>query len=1324
MVDSLLDVSNATDGKTTLREAIAAAGALAGPDTVAFIPGLSGEIVLTSTLQLGSGGITMNGNLTIEGPGADLLTINRNGGSVHFSLQVQSQAYDFTLRGVSLTGSSGFSVIKGSGGSTSVTLDGVEVYGNGGGASIVYGGALNVLNSTIAFNTGAAVSVGYASAVVTNSTISNNESSGPLAGLSVDFGTINMTSSTVANNRASKDYTGVITSTTTGGVFAGNAGSVLMKHSIVADNFAGAPGVNELRRDINRQATGYYTGNLIGSYNLIGYDSVTGNGIDNNVSNNQVGGEGASSALNPQLSPLALYGGHTRTRALKAGSPALDKGDPTSVAGSGGVPLYDQRGVGYSRVLDGDSTAGARIDLGAVEAGTTNKLIVTVVDDESDGNYAVNDLSLREAILLASGTAGADLITFAPGLFLHDPLGRDRITLTSALAIGSPLAPLKGDLTIDGCGAIIDGNSAMGQVFELNTGVGDVVFRDMTITGALLNGIWKSSPYGTMDLTLDHVHVVGNAGRGVLFSYNGTLSILDSEISNNGGGGVSTGYVGLTITNSTIADNGGTGVSTAYTTATLTNVTISGNETAGASTAGVQATWGSMTLNNVTVANNRADINNFGTSTSIGGVLAGMYSTVTVKNSLIANNSAGYEYYYAYADIGRQSPTTSTLTGTYNFIGYDATTGNGVDDGVGGNQVGGENFTWPLDPKLTPLGSYGGVTRTHALLAGSEAIDAADPAAVAGSGGVPLLDQRRANRILDGDGAGGARLDAGAYEYTAPKVYIDDAIAAENGVLRLHLTLTQPVDYGFFVYVNPVDGSATSSDYSPYAYYAYFPAYETEAHVDYQISNDVLIEGVETFFVELTPYNPGFDPPISKDRAEVRIIDNLEWLTRGEVRILPNNVIELGDNPSRGENEFTQPQDYHGVSIPIGVPANAGPYAVNFSADLETWDSYSEPEETPPTPPVRTGYWDSFSVSVTPTRYSEWAVGRLDPFYSDDHFGFLWGGEFFGDGIEETYDATGSQVTIAAGDFNPAGNFLNVMLDTRTNPSEDAKHPSYGLLTLNNVFFAGKFSGIRVQDVAYSESNSKAYVVVELGDITSNTVTVDYVTRNGTATDGQDFVGKQGTLTFAQGQRLGVVEIELAKDLVFEQAEDFYLDLFNPTNTRIAEGGGSAKVTLYEDDYASAQAAANVRGPLVDTWSSSFASGTGLGPVQLTTEQPIDLLQDGSVMFLTPELLFQSAATGNWTWNTSVTNGAKYEVRLHFAEISASVTGAGQRRFNVGINGSTVLSNFDIFQEAGGKYAGVTKSFVTTATSSTLSVNFAGVTGSALISAIEVFRVA
>ena len=69
---------------------------------------------------------------------------------------------------------------------------------------------------------------------------------------------------------------------------------------------------------------------------------------------------GVTPNTDPLLGPLQDNGGPTFTHALLAGSPAIDAGDPAFV----GPPDYDQRGIGFPRVVNG------RIDIGAFEVQT------------------------------------------------------------------------------------------------------------------------------------------------------------------------------------------------------------------------------------------------------------------------------------------------------------------------------------------------------------------------------------------------------------------------------------------------------------------------------------------------------------------------------------------------------------------------------------------------------------------------------------------------------------------------------------------------------------------------------------------------------------------------------------------------------------------------------------------------------------------------------------------------------------------------------------------------------------------------------------------
>ena len=81
-----------------------------------------------------------------------------------------------------------------------------------------------------------------------------------------------------------------------------------------------------------------------------------------------------------------------------------------------------------------------------------------------------------------------------------------------------------------------------------------------------------------------------------------------------------------------------------------------------------------------------------------------------------------------------------------------------------------------------------------------------------------------------------------------------------------------------------------------------------------------------------------------------------------------------------------------------------------------------------------------------------------------------------------------------------------------------------------------------------------------------------------------------------------------------------------------------------------------------------------------------------------PAAVYQSERYGTFTYTfPSLTPNAPYTVRLHFAEIYWTST--GQRVFNVSINGTQVLTNFDIFALAGANKA-VVQSFAANANAS------------------------
>jgi Malectin domain len=103
-----------------------------------------------------------------------------------------------------------------------------------------------------------------------------------------------------------------------------------------------------------------------------------------------------------------------------------------------------------------------------------------------------------------------------------------------------------------------------------------------------------------------------------------------------------------------------------------------------------------------------------------------------------------------------------------------------------------------------------------------------------------------------------------------------------------------------------------------------------------------------------------------------------------------------------------------------------------------------------------------------------------------------------------------------------------------------------------------------------------------------------------------------------------------------------------------------------------------------------------------------------------PQSVYQHNRYGNFTYAIpGLTPGASYTVRLDFAE--EYWTTAGSRTFNVLINGTQVLTNFDIFATAGGEFKAVAESFTATASSAgAVTIQFVTVKDNAQINGIEV----
>jgi hypothetical protein len=409
-------VTNLDDaGDGSLRQAI-----LDTPSggTVDFLAGLSG------TITLATGELAIGKDLTIGGPGSDVITVSGNQSSRIFEI-----AANVTVDISGLTIADGYSGAAGSGIYTigTLVLTGSVLTRNSGVGTAIYNiGTMTVINSTLSGNTlsGSITNNGTMdlsfSAVtgnssngnaggirnggmmtIRNSTISDNAAISAGGGI-LNGGTLTITDSTISGNSSLARYGGgisnsdgatlTVTSCTIsnnsapigGGIYNFNQGTLNLRNTILAGN--AAPNSPDVVGVLTSQG-----------YNLIG-DGTGGSGYD---ATDLVGMAG--SPIDPLLGPLQDNGGPTQTRALLAGSSALNAGDPTllgvadqrGVLRSGGVNIGAYRASATAFVLSAPDTvqAGVPFDVtvmavdpfGEVALGYTG----TVTFGSSDGDPAV-----------------------------------------------------------------------------------------------------------------------------------------------------------------------------------------------------------------------------------------------------------------------------------------------------------------------------------------------------------------------------------------------------------------------------------------------------------------------------------------------------------------------------------------------------------------------------------------------------------------------------------------------------------------------------------------------------------------------------------------------------------------------------------------------------------------------------------------------------------------------------------------------------------------------------------------------------------------------
>jgi hypothetical protein len=316
----------------------------------------------------------------------------------------------------------------------------------------------------------------------------------------------------------------------------------------------------------------------------------------------------------------------------------------------------------------------------------------------------------------------------------------------------------------------------------------DVLFRRNSAQGASAAGGglylegWSQSSFYLVNVIISDNAVESDsyAGAGLQFEsgdYNdgeqySSITIQDSIIKNNQaipltagnpwGGGIDIRHGLLSLIRSTMANNladygGAISMDGALSQCDLINSTLSGNQ-ANLDGGGIYPVNGITNLASATLMGNNSDSDLNGSGQG-GGIFETGSASVTLANSLVVYNHETYYDEDRHMYITRHGDIRGTFT-TEGYNGYSETL-NSVF--IGPHELDRYDISLPL---IGSLADNGGYTPTRSLLAGSEAINAANPAGCDDPDGNPLTtDQRGSPRVTYG------RCDMGAYEFN-PSIYL------------------------------------------------------------------------------------------------------------------------------------------------------------------------------------------------------------------------------------------------------------------------------------------------------------------------------------------------------------------------------------------------------------------------------------------------------------------------------------------------------------------------------------------------------------------------
>ena len=197
-------------------------------------------------------------------------------------------------------------------------------------------------------------------------------------------------------------------------------------------------------------------------------------------------------------------------------------------------------------------------------------------------------------------------------------------------------------------------------------------------------------------------------------------------------------------------------------------------------------------------------------------------------------------------------------------------------------------------------------------------------------------------------------------------------------------------------------------------------------------------------------------------------------------------------------------------------------------------------------------------------------------------------------------------------------------------------------LAVDNFSFSATAGGpgtlaFGAANYAANEGAGNATLTVTRTDGSGGTVTVDYTTSNGTATQPGDYTLTAGTLSFGPGETSKTIQVPVIEDLLVEGNETLTLTLSNVTGGATLGVQGSSTVTIEDND----------NGGILQLAAADFAAAEATGTVVVTVSRTGGTTGAVSVNYATSN--GTAIAPGDYTAASGTLNFADGETSKTFA---------------------------------------------------------------------------